>query len=159
MMSEGDYASLPQIAVAVVLVGMLLSGPVGGVELVGEQPSLDDGTATVTVVEPTADPIRVTAGRFGTNASYVRIPDLVVDVTNIDGQPRVFYQVTIPELNIRKQNDKIIQSSGRLRVPISDHTVPKEATLDGTTARLVVRVQSYSGGEVVLNRTVEVRRR
>lgn len=157
-MSEADYASLPRIAVAVVLVGMLLSGPVGGVELVGERPSIGDGTAAVTVVEPPAEPIRVTEGRFGTNVSYVRIPDLVLDVTNTGGQPRVLYQVTIPELNIRKQNDKIVQSSGRLRVPISDHTVSKEATLDGTTARLIVRVQSYSGGEVVLNRTVEVRR-
>ncbi|MEF8785937.1 MAG: hypothetical protein V5A45_08390 [Haloarculaceae archaeon] len=157
-MSEGDSVSVSQIAVAVILVGMLLSGPVGGVELVGERPSIGDGTASVTVVEPTAETIQVTEGRFGTNVSYVRIPDLVLDVTSVDGQPRVLYQVTIPELGIKKQNDKLVRSTGRLRVPISDHTVPKEKTLDGTTARLVVRVQSYSGGEVVMNRTVEVRR-
>lgn len=157
-MSEDDYASIPQLVVAVVLVGMLLSGPVGGVELVSDRPSLGDGTASVTVVEPTEEPIRVTEGRFGTNVSYARIPDLVLDVTSTAGHPRVLYQVTIPELNIRKQNDKIVQSSGRLRVPISDHVVPRGATLDGATARLVVRVQSYSGGQVVMNRTVEVRR-
>jgi|AntRauTorcE11898_2_1112593.scaffolds.fasta_scaffold11241_2 hypothetical protein len=158
-MNEGDSVSVPQIVVAVILVEMLLSGPVGGVELVSERPSLDDGTASVTVVDPTEDPIQVTAGRFGTNVSYVRIPDLVVDITSVDGQPRVFYQVSIPELGIKKQNDKLVRSTGRLRVPISDHTVPKEKALDGTTARLVVRVQSYSGGQVVMNRTVEVRRR
>ena len=157
-MSEGDSVSVPQIAVAVILVGMLLSGPVSGVELVSDRPSLDDGTASVTVVEPTAETIQVTEGRFGTNVSYVRIPDLVLDVTSVNGQPRVLYQVTIPELNIRMQNDKLVQSTGRLRVPVSDHTVSKGKPLAGAEARLVVRVQSYSGGQVVMNRTVEVRR-
>ncbi|WP_302081719.1 hypothetical protein [Salinibaculum rarum] len=156
-MSE-DSVSVPLIAVAVILVGMLLSGPVGGVDLVPERPSLDEGTASVTVIEPTADSIRVTEGRFGTNVSYVRIPDLVIDVTSVEGQPRVLYQVTVPDLNIRKQNDKLVQSNGRLRVPISDHAVVKEGALDGVRARLVVRVQSYSGETVVMNRTVAVQR-
>jgi hypothetical protein len=70
----------------------------------------------------------------------------------------VLYQVTVPDLNIRKQNDKLVQSNGRLRVPISDHAVAKEAALDGVRARLVVRVQSYSGETVVMNRTVAVQR-
>lgn len=157
-MSEDDHRSVPRVVVAVILVGMLLSGPVGGVDLAREQLSLGDGTASVTVVEPDEETIRVTEGRFGTNVSYVRIPDLVVDVTNVDGQPRVFYQVSIPELGIEKQNDKIVRSTGRLRVPISDRAVSGDVATP-TTARLVVRVQSYSGGEVVLNRTVEVRRR
>lgn len=145
-------------AVALVLFGMLLSGPVGGVDLAREEPSLGDGTASVTVVEPDDGPVVVTEGRFGTNVSYVRIPDLVVDVTSVDGQPRVFYQVRIPELGIEKQNDRVVRSTGRLRVPVSDRAVPKGAAVDGAKAHLVVRVQSYTQGAVVLNRTVEVRR-
>lgn len=157
-LADSDVSG-PQIAAALVLFGMVLSGPVGGVDLTRDRSSLGDGNASVTVVEPAGGPIEITDGRFGTNVSYVRMPDLVVDVERVDGRPRVFYQVTVPELGIKSQNSAIVRSAGRLRVPISDTAVPRHAAPDRTTARLVVRVQSYSGGEVVVNRTVEVHRR
>jgi len=144
--------------VAVILVVLLLSGPGSGLDFTGERASLGKGDATVRVVEPGNEAIPVTDGRFGTDVAYVRLPDLVVDVSAVEGNPRVFYQVTVPSLGVRKQNDKIIQSPGRLRVPIYDRALPKGTTIEGAEARLIVRVQSFSGGKVVLNRTVEVTR-
>lgn len=157
-MNDENRPVVPAV-LAIILFGMLLSGPAGGIDFARDRLSIGDGTASVTVVEPADEPVRVTDGRFGTNVSYVRIPDLVVDVRSVDGKPRVFYQVTVPELGVRKQNERIVRSTGRLRVPISDRALPREVTADGATARLVVRVQSYTGGTVVMNRTVELRSR
>jgi hypothetical protein len=154
---QADDLPVTHVVVGVILFVMVLSGPGSGIDFSRDRASLGDGTASVTVVEPTGDDVRVTDGRFGTNVSYVRIPDLVVDVESVDGRPRVFYQVTVPELGIRKQNDAIVRSTGRMRVSISDRAVPPGAEIGGSTARFVVRVQSYTGGTVVMNRTVGVR--
>jgi hypothetical protein len=155
---SADGPPVVRIVVAVVVIVMLLSGPGSGIEFARDRASLGDGTASVTVVEPPDEDLRVTEGRFGTNVSYLRIPDLVVDVTSLDGRPRVLYQVTVPELGIQKQNDDIVRSTGRMRVSISDRALPPGTDVDGTTARLVVRVQSFTGQTVVVNRTVDVRR-
>jgi hypothetical protein len=155
---SADGPPVVHIVVAVVVFVMLLSGPGSGLDFARDSASLGDGTASVTVVQPTDDQVRVTEGRFGTNVSYLRIPDLVVDVTALDGRPRVLYQVTVPELGIQKQNDDIVRSTGRMRVSISDRALPPGTDAGGTTARLVVRVQSFTGQSVVMNRTVDVRR-
>ena len=155
-----NYTWIRRVVVAVVLVVVLLSGPGTGIDLTSERPSLGDGTATVTVVQPEDGPLSVTDARFMRGASYVRIPDLVVDVTDVTGQPRVFYQVSIPALDVKKQNDRIVDAPGRFVVPLSDRAIPEDWVPDnGTTARVVVRVQSYSEGRTVLNRTVHVTRR
>lgn len=156
MNDSWSQVSPARAVTAVILVVLLLSGPGSGLDFTGERTSLGKGDATVRVVEPSTEAIPVTNGRFGTSVSYVRIPDLVVDVSAVEGNPRVFYQVVVPSLDIRKQNDEIIRSTGRLRVPIYDRAVPKGTTIEGAEARLIVRVQSFSGGQVVLNRTVEV---
>ncbi len=155
---SSDGPPVVRVVVAAIVLVMLLSGPGSSIEFAKDRASLGDGTASVTVVEPTEDHVRVTDGRFGTNVSYVRIPDLIVDVEQVDGRPRVFYQVTVPELDIRKQNDEIVRSTGRLRVAISDRALQPGTDVTGAEARLVVRVQSYTGGTVVMNRTVELRR-
>jgi hypothetical protein len=154
---QADDLPVTHVVVGVILFVMILSGPGSGIDFSRDRTSLGDGTASVTVVEPTDDRVQVTAGRFGTNVSYVRIPDLVVDVQSVDGRPRVFYQVTVPELGIRKQNSAVVRSTGRMRVPLSDRAVPPGTAVDDATARIVVRVQSYTGQTVVLNRTVGVR--
>lgn len=157
-MSEGQPPVVRPV-VAVILVVMVLSGAGSGLDLSRDRPSLGGGNATVTVLEPNGDAIRVTPGRFGTNVSYVRIPDLAVDVERVTGHPRVFYQVEIPALGVAKQNAGLVRSTGRLTVPLSDRAIEPSTPVGNATARLTVRVQSFDGGYVVLNRTVPVRRK
>lgn len=147
-----------QWGVVVVIVGaLLLSGPLGGIDFVSGQPSLDSGNATVEVVAPQDGRIPVTDGRFGTGVSYVRIPDLVVDVGHVEGTPRVSYVFAIAELGIEKRNTRLVDSTGRLTVPLGDRALPNPTPSIDTEARIIVRVQSYSGQYTVWNRTMEVR--
>ena len=144
------------VVVAVVIGTLLLSGPAGGIDFGAERPSLDEGTATVQVVSPGGEPISITDGRFGTGVAYVRMPDLVVNVSDLEGTPRLSYTVTIPELDIEKRTDRLVGSPGRISVPLSDRAIPDSEVAD-TEARIEVLLQSYSGQTTVVNRTVEVR--
>ena len=140
-------------AVGIILFVVVLSGFVG---FTGDRHELGEGTATVTVVEPTQETLVVTEGRFGTGATYLRIPDLVVDVEQREGRPRLIYRVTVPELEIDEQETTLLPASGRVRLPADD--VGFEDVEPGTyDGHLVVRVQSFTNDTTVLNRSVEVR--
>lgn len=153
-----------------ILAALVLAGPTWA-----EPTELGEGTASVEVVSPTwldagtgsADHRLVTTpGRFGTRAVYLRTPDLVVDVENVTGQPALYYTFGVPELGIdRPPVRRLLTESGRYRVHLSDVALPPAdyahsgtgAPSDGRyTGRLTVRVQSFSGSHVVVNRTVEV---
>lgn len=142
--------------VGCILAVVLLSGPVGGIDLTGEQPQLGDGTASVTVKQPDTETIAVTDGRFGTNVSYVRIPDLVLSVSDLSSQPRVVYTVRIPGLDVEKSTTRLVHSTGRLRVPLADQALVPKVESGTYRGQIIVRIQSFSGGETVLNRSVRV---
>jgi hypothetical protein len=142
--------------VGIILFVLVLSGPVGGVDFTGEPTTLDDGNASVTVAEGSTDTLTVSEGRFGTNVTYVRIPDAVLDVESVRGQPRVVYLVTVPNLSVDKQSRRYIESTGRLTVPMSDRALPNRPAAGTYEGRMVIRVQSFGYDEVVLNRSVEV---
>lgn len=132
--------------------------------LAGSQPAtLGDGTATVDVVEPTRDTLETAPGRFGTTVSYLRLPDLVADVSNVSGRPRLVYSVRVPALELDRQETRLIHGEGRLAVAMADRAYPPRASADdglpdpGTyDGRLVVRVQSFSSDRTIVNRTIEV---
>lgn len=141
--------------VAAILAITVLSGFLSFTAGAGE---LGDGTATVTVVEPTGDTLVISDGRFGTNASYLRVPDLVADVEQREGQPRLVYRVRVPELGVDSQQTTLLPASGRVRISMDDVAFEdvNAGTYDG---QVVVRVQSFSDDTTVLNRSVEVRAR
>lgn len=144
-------------AIGGILFVLVLAGPVGGVDLTGEPTTLGEGNASVTVVEPSTDTFSVSPGRFGTNVTYLRIPDAVIDVERVSGQPRVVYLLTIPNLSIDKEARRYIESTGRLRVPLADRALqhrPEPGTYEG---RMLVRVQSFGYDNIVLDQSVEVR--
>jgi hypothetical protein len=146
------YAPLVATALIISLVG------IGG--LAGAQHAqLDDGNATVDVVAPTGDRLAVESGRFTTAADYLRLPDLVVDVSSVSGTPRIHYRQTVPELGIDRQNARLIRREGRIRVPLADVAYPptgerpEPGEYDG---RVLVRVQSFSTDTVVANRSIRI---
>jgi hypothetical protein len=133
--------------------------------LAGSEPAaLGDGTATVDVVEPTAETLSIDRGRFGADVSYLRLPDLVVDVSNVTGRPRVVYAVRVPALGLDRVENRLIREEGRLRVSMADRAYPPRGSGDGGLpepgtydGRLVVRVQSFASDRTVRNRTIQVR--
>lgn len=165
-------AKYPDAAVAVavvILVALVAAGPAWS-----ESRGLGDGTADATIAAPSwlagdgtaADHrLRTTSGRFGTAASYVRMPDVVVDVSNVTGESELYYDVTIPGLDADPAPARRhVDGPGRYRLAVDDVAVPPrdyhdDASIpeDGTyTARFLVRVQSFSGHTVVANRTATV---
>ena len=145
-------ASLVAAATIVALVG------IGGVTG-AQSPELDNGTAAIDVVSAPGDRLCFEAGRFGTAADYLRLPDLVIEVTSLSGTPRIHYRITIPEMEVDRHDTRLIRREGRLRVPLADVAAPSSGT--GTTpgiytGRVEVRVQSFSTDAVVTNRTIRV---
>lgn len=148
--------SLTWLVVGFIFFVLVLAGPVGGVDLTGEPTKLGNGNASVSVVEPTTDSLTVSQGRFGTNVTYVRIPDAILDVERVRGQPRAVYLLSVPNLSIDKESRRYIESTGRLRLPLSDRALPRRPAPGTYDGRMVIRVQSFGYDNVVLNRSIEV---
>lgn len=148
-----------QVAAILVVVALVVAGPSGG-----EPVGVGEGTATVEVVAPSpSTELRTSAGRFGTAATYLRIPDLVADVTSVDGRPRLVYRLVVPALDVDRSEVTLLTGTGRVRVPMADRAYPPasypsaQPPASGTyEGRLVVRVQSFTSDRTVLNRTVRV---
>lgn len=126
--------------------------------------TVGEGSATIAVETPTTDRLVTEPGRFGTAATYLRLPDLVADVTNATGRPRLVYAVRVPALDLDRQRTRLIRGEGRIRVRMADRAYPPRASDDpglpepGTyDGRLVVRVQSASHDRTVVNRSIRVR--
>ena len=144
------------LTAGVVLFVLFLAGPAGGVDFTGEPARLGDGNASVTVVEPETDRLSVEPGRFGTNATYVRLPDVVLDVDRVRGNPRVVSLLTVPNLSIDTQARRYIDSPGRLTIPMGDRALPNRPQPGSYEGTMVIRIQSFGFDEVVLERTLEV---
>lgn len=157
MVDVREQVRASRAVVGFVLVVLVLSGPLGVVDLVEPgNPQLGDGNATVAVLEPDDDQLRVTDGRFGTNVSYVRVPDLVVDVERLEGRPRIVYNVEVPALGLDPIDTQVVTAPGRTRLTIRDQALPDQPAQDRYRGYLDVRVQSTEGQTIVVNRTLQV---
>lgn len=159
-----------RLVAALVLGALVVAGPAWAAPM-----ELGDGTADVEIVAPTwlepgtgpaGEPLHATPGRFGTEATYLRIPDLVVDARNVTGRPEVLYDLEVPEIGVDPRPvRRRLSSPGRYRLHLADVALPPAGYSSGDvavpaagtyTGRVTVRVQSFSGHRVVANRTVEV---
>lgn len=159
MAAAPDASLVAGALVCLVVLGAAASGPPP------DAPTLGDGTATLRVDSPTADELRTSPGRFGTRARYLRVPDLVVDVTALEGRPRVVYRLVVPRLGVDRQVHQVVTTTGRTRLRMADRAYPpadysdrfRRLPPDGTyEGYLVVRVQSFTGDRTVLNRSIRV---
>jgi hypothetical protein len=143
------------IAAAAIVAVVAVGGMAGA-----EAARIDDGTATVEVSSPTTDRLAVEPGRFGTEADYLRVPDLVVDVRSRSGTPRIFYRVSVPGMDLDRHATSLLGRTGRLRVHLPDVAYPPTAPRPdpGTyVGRIEVRVQSFGTDTLVETRSVRVR--
>ena len=148
--------TVERVTVGLILATLAITGPVGVNVVASGEERLGEGTASVTLVQPTGEEVRVTQGRFGSGVWYVRLPDLVVDVERVEGRPRVQYAVAVPALGVDRTEPELLTAPGRLRVPVDDRALPDRPENSTYRGSVRVRVQSLTAEKTVLNRTVQV---
>lgn len=148
--------TVERVTVGLILATLAITGPVGVDIVASGEERLGEGTASVTLVQPTGEEVRVTQGRFGSGVWYVRLPDLVVDVERVEGRPRVQYAVAVPALGVDRTETELLTAPGRLRVPVDDRALPDRPENSTYRGSVRVRVQSLTAEKTVLNRTVQV---
>ncbi|EMA25120.1 MULTISPECIES: hypothetical protein [Haloarcula] len=151
----------PPTAVALfVLVTLVVTGPLVGVDAVRTQPTtIGDGTATVSSVQLPTSEIRFTDGRFGTNVAYLRVPDASVTVDSVTGRPRLLYQVAVPALDISLEDEQVLSDgqSGTYRLAPGDRAVtPSSLERDVYRGTVLLRVQSFETAETIVAENVTV---
>jgi len=148
------------LLIAVVVVVLVFSSSFVGLSLTqSESTSLGDGNATVTAVSVDVTAVQITPGRFGTDVSYLRIPDAQIDIDDLEGQPRLVYRVEVPALDLDLAATKLIQNPGPTTVRLSDAALAADQLdADSYEGRVTVRVQSLSSDYTVFNEsaTIEV---
>jgi len=149
--------------VAVLAVTLVLTGPFGVVDATTRNPTtVGDGQANATVERLDTDEMVIDSGRFGTQVSYLRLPDATVSVSDTVGQPRLVYRVVVPALGVDSVATEVLSAgqSGTLRLELRDRGLdPAAVTEDQYRATVTVRVQSFERDRTVFetNETVEVR--
>ena len=147
------------LSVTVVLVTLVVTGPLVGVDAGTPEASLGDGTATVEDVR-LASPLTMTPGRFGTGVVYLRIPNAAVELSSVQGRSRLVYRVAVPALDFNRVGTRTISSGAtRTTVGMSDRAfVPETLANDSYRANVSVRLQSFAVDRTVFERnaTVEV---
>jgi len=152
----------PPTVVALLILGTLVAtGPLIGVDAVRTQPTtIGDGTAAVSSVQVATSDIRITDGRFGTNAAYLRVPDASVAVDSVTGRPRLLYQIAVPALDISLEDERILSAgqSGTYRLAPGDRGLsPSSLNRDTYNGSVRIQVQSFETDETVVAENLTVR--
>ena len=152
----------PHLLLAVVIVvSLVATGPLVGVDATGPPATeFGDGTASVADVTVDTGELAVTAGRFGTDDDYLRVPVAVVDVESVSGRPRLVYVVEVPALDLSLTEQAVLTSTSTTRLNPDDRGFERGSLANESyDATLTLRVQSFTESTTVYreNVTVEVR--
>lgn len=153
-----EPAHVEHAVAGLVLAALVLTGPLGAVEPVGE-PTVGEGDAEVRILSAPAEDLRLTAGRFGADVAYLRLPTLSLSVAERTGRPELLYEVRVPELDVQARERTILgpRTGDTLRIHLADEGLPATALQrDRYDGRILVRLQSFSTERTLLNRSVAV---
>lgn len=151
-------------AVALIVAVTVLSGPlVGVVDLTYERGTgLTDeaGSGSVDVaVQSLPDRGTISEGRYGSQKFYLRVPDAVVTLSNVTGQPLVKYDLDIPGLGLSTGTTAFVTdaAAGRKTLSISQQTFePDELSQDRYDATVSVLVRADGNATVVAERSIVI---
>lgn len=154
-MSSVSRSSL--VAVFVVL-SLVATGPLVGLDVTqGSPDSFGEGTATVTAVDIEDSEFRVTAGRFGTDVSYLRVPTASVTVGSVTGRPRLVYVVRVPSADINVVSTTLVTDPSRTyTLDPGDQGIERDSIREPVTATVTVRLQSFTVDRTITRRNVTV---
>ena len=158
-----DERGLVVGVVAVVVVTAVVSGPlVSAVDLTGTG-SFDTataGTGSVDVGEVTLpESGEISAGRFGTNATYLRVPAASVEIQRVIGQPILTYRLSVPELGYTRESVSFVteRNEGQFSLTLGEASLDSaDVSRESYTGDLSINVRSDTGSRTVANGTVTI---
>ncbi|MDS0261582.1 hypothetical protein NDI56_19455 [Haloarcula sp. S1CR25-12] len=148
------WVTVAGLFVVFALVG---TGPLTGVDVTSAaDTSFGDGDATVTDITVDRSELALTPGRFGANVTYLRVPTATVTVGGVTDRPRLLYVVSVPALDIRLIESRVVTGPGTYRLAPDDRAIPPGTAGGSYDATLSVRVQSFTGDRPLTRATVTV---
>ncbi|MFB6221390.1 MAG: hypothetical protein ABEH90_08115 [Halolamina sp.] len=150
-------------AAVVVVVGVTLaSGPlIGAVQFTAASEAdapPGSGHARATVLS-TPDSATLEKGEYGSGSYYLRIPDAVVRLADVSGQPLLSYQLYIRELGYSRATTHFLSPSneGRMEVSLSsDAFAPEEIKEERYRGELILRLRDDGGERTLVEKNVTV---
>ena len=136
------WVTVAGLFVVFVLVG---TGPLTGLDVTSAPAdTFGDGDAVIADVSVDRSGLALTTGRFGTSVTYLRAPPATVTVDSVTDRPRLLYIVTVPALDVRLVETRVLTGPGTYRLAPDDGALAP-GTADGSYgATLSVRLQSFT---------------
>lgn len=155
-----NVASRVQIvAVAVILLGTLASGPLDLTDPRREETDLGEGSVDVTSVT-LPETVTLQRGRYGADGYYLQVPEATVEFERVTGGPVVGYTLEIPELSYTRQTAYFLNdgTTGSVSYGIEKDTfAPREIQKPAYRGELRLVVRSNGTERVLKQRNVTVR--
>jgi len=153
--------------VGVMVLFAVVSGPaVPGVEFAGEPQSQDVnpgvGSLDVSVVHVPDDGYYLQKGEFGTGVYYLNVPEAVVNIDSVEGEPLLTYKIKIDSLGYSRPTVHFLNGSeeGRMNLSIQRDSVDQNLIDQESYEATVLIIHRFRGGTRTVfskNVTVEVR--
>lgn len=149
--------------IAAILTITLISGPLVSAVDFSHQADTDSelwtGSADVTV-RSMPENVRLEQGDYGTRSYSLRVPAMVLSVTNVTGNPLFVTRIIIPELGHQSSAIETLpgERSGTVRLAIPQFTIgPQKVEQDQYRGQIEVLVRTQTDRVVARqNVTVEV---
>ncbi|WP_335999503.1 hypothetical protein [Halorientalis halophila] len=156
-MTLGSWA--PSVAVALILLGTLASGPLA---IASDRNERVDGvgSGSITVEDVTLpETVALRQGRYGEDSYYVDVPDAHVQIAALEGRPVLTYKLAIPELSYTRESAFFLGPETGSKMTLSlqrDQLPPEEVTNDSYAGELRVVDRTGDESRVLANQTVTV---
>ena len=139
-----------------VVLALVATGPLTGVDLTTAETQLGDGDAAVGSVAVETAALTVTPGRFGSAFPYLRVPSAAITVETVTDRPRLVYVVSVPALDIELVETAVVTAPGRYSLDPDDEALAPGTTAGAYEATVTVRIQSFTATEDVYRDTATV---
>ena len=94
---------LPTATLTIIVITAMLSGPIGPIDLTTRSPEcaentpIGSGNATVSSIS-IPEKAQLRKSEFGAEVYRLEVPDVIVNVSAVQGRPLIVYRVHVPEL-------------------------------------------------------------
>lgn len=151
-----------RVTVGIIVLVTVVSGPiVGAVDFTHQaESSPGDGTVELSVLSIPTNNARFEPGRYGSTGHILRVPDAVVSVDAIRGEPVIIYKIRIPglsyvRLSIHLPNEK--HRGDRYRLSLEpDNFASERLTRETYDAELLIVVRERNTAQTIAKTNISV---
>lgn len=148
----------------VVIFLSILSGPL--VAAIDLTPSSQDystfgnGTASLSVQSFDSDAVVLRKGEYGSGAYLLEVPDIVVNIQEVQGSPFIVYKIRVPELGYTRSSVSVLnpEMNGTMHISLAtDEIAPDRVTQSAYQAEIILLVRSGHEERVLFRESVSLR--